>query len=68
VLKFVIVIVTAWFVAQLLAGILRNRRQPAEPDPGDYAGVPARLRPRPNMGAGAIALAEPDEEGEGRPF
>ena len=50
----------AWLVWRLLGPRLYRPSQPAEP--GDYAGRPARLRPRPKMGAGAVALSEPDEE------
>lgn len=42
--------------------------QPAESEPGDYAGRPALLRPRPKLGAGAVAIAEPDEEDEFQSF
>jgi len=57
--ELVITALAAWGVARLIS---RRIQRPSEPEPGDYAGFPARLRPRPNAGAGAIALAEPDED------
>ena len=49
-----------WFVVRVVGGSLGWPGQSAEP--GDYAGRPARLRPRPGRGSAAVALAEPDEE------
>jgi hypothetical protein len=60
-LEFVIVAVVFWLVWRLVAA-LRQPDQPAEPEPGDYAGSPVRLRPRPRPGASAVAVAEPDED------
>ena len=60
--ELVVVLLAAWFVWRVITHALRRPSQPAEPD--NYAGTPARLRPRPKLGAGAIAIAEPDEEDE----
>ena len=58
----IVVLIGAWFVWRFIAIVFGLPRQPAEPE--DYAGVPARLRPRPNSDAGAVALAEPEEDDE----
>jgi hypothetical protein len=57
----VLTILVVLFVCNFVARIVRRPTFPAEPETDDYAGVPARLRPRPKSGAGAIALEEPDE-------
>jgi len=54
-----------WFVSRHISGLPGNRGLRAEP--GDYAGSPARLRPRPGRGSAAVALAEPDDEEEEQP-
>jgi hypothetical protein len=58
--ELVVLLLVAWFVLRIVARAFGGRRQPAEPD--DHLGVPARLRPRPNSSAGAVALMEPDED------
>jgi hypothetical protein len=64
--ELAILLLAAWlvarFVGRLISGPLGRPGQPAEP--GDFAGHPARLRPRPGRGAAAVALVEPDEEEE----
>jgi hypothetical protein len=54
-----VLLLAAWLVWRF---VIRRLRNPAEPDP--YAGILARLRPCPKSGAGAVALAEPDEDDE----
>ena len=63
-IELAVVLLAAWFVWRLIALRLKLPGQAAEPGPSrdDYAGVPSRLRPRPKFGAGAVALAEPDED------
>lgn len=61
-IEFAITLFVVWFVWQFVARLLSRRQHPAEPETDDYAGVPARLRPRPKSGASAIALQEPDED------
>jgi hypothetical protein len=55
--------VLAWLLWRFVSRLL-NPSQPAESEPGNYAGTPAKLRPRPKLGAGAVALAEPDDDEE----
>jgi hypothetical protein len=59
---FALTIAFVIFVCNFIAGLVKSRREPVEPEPDDLAGVPARLRPRPKSGAGAIALEEPDDD------
>jgi hypothetical protein len=61
--EFVVTLLAMWLVWRVVT-MLRSRSQPAEPGSsrGGLAGVPSWLRPRPKSGAGAIALAEPDED------
>lgn len=63
-LELAVVVLAAWFVWRLIAQRLKLPGQPAEPGRDDFAGVPARLRPRPKAGAGAVALEEPDDADE----
>ena len=58
----VLTILVVLFVCNFVVRVVRRPTYPAEPEPDDFAGVPARLRPRPKSGAGAIALEEPDED------
>jgi hypothetical protein len=64
--ELAVVLLAAWFVWRIIAQRFPRPSQPAEP--GDYAGTPARLRPRPGSRSGAVALAEPDEDDEEQPF
>lgn len=61
--ELAVVLVLGWLLWRLIA-----RRLPfvsARPkEPEDFAGRLAYLRPLPKAGAGAVALAEPDEEDE----
>ncbi len=59
---WVLMVLAVAAVAHVIARIWTGPSQPAEPD--DYADTPARLRPRPRTGAGAIALAEPENVDE----
>ena len=61
-IEFAITLLVVLFVCQFVARLFSRRQHPAEPETDDYAGVPARLRPRPKSGASAIALEEPDED------
>lgn len=61
VFEFVVVVIAAWFVWRIMTRAMRPS-QPAEPEPGDYAGSPARLRPRPKLDSGAVAVAEPEDD------
>ena len=58
--EWLVFVVALWMVARVISQALSRPSQPAEPE--DYADVPASLRPRPKRGAGAVALAEPDED------
>jgi len=58
----VFTLLVALFIWRFLAGMIGRSKTPGGPD--DYANVPARLRPRPKSGAGAVALEEPDEDDE----
>jgi hypothetical protein len=53
----IIVVLAIYLIWRLLSARVAR---PVEPD--DLAGVPARMRPRPKLGAGAVALEEPDED------
>jgi len=59
--EFVVTLVLAWLVLRFIVRSLTPSK-PAEP--GDHADTFAKIRPRPKSGAGAIAVAEPDEEFE----
>ena len=61
--EWAIFLIALWLLARLLLQAFSRSDQPAEPD--DHAEIPSRQRPRPERGAGAVALAEPDEEDEG---
>jgi len=60
--ELTVLLLLAWFVWSLVARRLPNPLQRKGPD--DAANVPAGLRPRPHLNAGAVALAEPDEDDE----
>ncbi len=60
--ELVILLLVVWFLLRFVARVIGIRGQPAEPN--DYAGVPVRIRPRPNSSAGAVVLMEPDENDE----
>jgi hypothetical protein len=64
--EFAVVLAAAWLVVRIIRRAITGSRsaESAEPTPGDFAGSPAKLHPRPKSGAGAIALAEPDDENE----
>lgn len=71
-LQVAIILIGVWFVWRVIAGLFgpRRRAEPAEPAEhgrDDYAGVPARLRPRPKAGAGAVALARLEDDEENLP-
>ena len=60
-IEFLVFVLVAWFVVRFIARLLpRTQRS----EPGDFAGKFARIRPRPKKGAGAVALAEPDDDEE----
>jgi hypothetical protein len=59
--EFAITLLFAWFVLRFLIRVVRRPSDLAETEPGDFGGNPARLRPQPRYGAGAVAVAEPDE-------
>jgi hypothetical protein len=60
--ELAVLLLAVWFVSRFIARRLPRSSKPAEP--GDYAESPAKLRPRPRQGVGAIALAEPEEDEE----
>jgi hypothetical protein len=61
-----IVLLMALFVWRFIVQIrAMNQHLPAEPD--DEAYVHARLKPRPKLDSGAVALEEPDEDDEEQP-
>lgn len=57
----VVLISCVYRIVRRMLGL--SRPTEAEP-PADYAGSHARLKPRPKRDAGAVALAEPDENEE----
>jgi len=58
-----IVLLMAFFVWQFTVELREmNQHHPTEPD--DEAHVHARLKPRPELNSGAVALEEPDEDDE----
>jgi hypothetical protein len=63
-IEFVLFVLVAWLVARFVLR-LAIRNQPSGQEPGDFEGKLAKIKPRPKHGAGAVALAEPDEEDEG---
>ena len=68
-IELVILLLGAWlvlrFVGRLISGSPGRPSQSAEP--GDHAGRPAQLRPRPGRDSAAVDLAEPDEEEDQQP-
>jgi hypothetical protein len=61
---FALTVAVVLFVCNFIVGLVRRTSKPVEPEPNDLAGVPAKLRPRPKSGAGAVALEEPDDDDE----
>lgn len=59
-------ILLLWILTTIATQAFTRPAEPAEPPPGDEPRVPARLRPRPKLGAIALALAEPDDEEDNR--
>jgi membrane protein implicated in regulation of membrane protease activity len=66
-IEALLTVLLAWLVWRF---ITRSLRGPSRPDsgPDNLAGSPARLRPRPKIGSGAVALDEPDDEGDSDAF
>ena len=58
--ELAVVLLLAWLLWRFIAPRISGA-SPQPTEPGDFAGRPASLRPRPKAGAGAVALAEPDE-------
>lgn len=62
-LELAVSVLAVWFVWRFILRQLRLPGRSASPGSGqDYADIAARLRPRPKSGAGAIALAEPEDD------
>jgi hypothetical protein len=61
VFEFASDIVLIWCLYRIVAGLFGLGR-PAEADSDDFAGSPARRKPRPKSGASSVALAEPDDD------
>jgi peptidoglycan/LPS O-acetylase OafA/YrhL len=59
--ELAVLLLVAWFVWRFVDRRISGSRDRSA-EPGDYAGRPARLRPRHGRGSSAVALAEPDEE------
>jgi hypothetical protein len=62
-LELLLLLAVVWFVWRFLNSIF-NPHQPAEPIEDPFAGVRAPRRRGPKGQAGAVALAEPDEDTE----
>jgi hypothetical protein len=54
-------VILIWCLYRIVAGLFGLGR-PAEADSDDFAGSPARRKPRPKSGASSVALAEPDDD------
>ena len=65
--ELAIVAVVLWFVLRFVRNLFRPR-EPSESVEDPLAGVPSPKRRAPQNRAGAVALAEPDEEDENRSF
>jgi len=59
VFQSIIILLIVAFVFRFIARVCNVQSRPAEPD--DCASFTARLRPRPTLDAGAVALEEPHE-------
>jgi hypothetical protein len=60
--QLALVVVLIWGLYQIVTRMLGLSRPTEAEPPADYAGIPARLKPRPKKGAGSVALAEPDDD------
>lgn len=56
-----LVVMLIWSLYRIITRMLGLSRPTEAEPPADYAGSPARLKPRPKTGAGSVALAEPDD-------
>jgi hypothetical protein len=60
---WIIVLLFVVFVWRFVARLWHKSEEPTGPVwPADNANVPASIRPRPNLNAGAVAVEEPDED------
>jgi len=60
ILGAIIILVSAVFVWRFVTRVWAyESEEPARPDD---ATVPARIKPRPHLNAGAVALEEPDDD------
>ena len=64
ILQLALVVVLIWGLYRIIVRMLGLSRPTEAEPPADYAGSPARLKPRPKRGAGSVALAEPDDDEE----
>jgi hypothetical protein len=58
-----VLICSLYRIVSRMLGLSRSKEAEL---PADYAGSPARRKPRPKMGAGSVALAEPDDDDASR--
>jgi hypothetical protein len=65
IVEALLVLLIVQFVFRYIERIWDSRYHPAEPD--DEADTYARLKPRPKLNSGAVALDEPDEDNEELP-
>jgi hypothetical protein len=65
--QLAIVAVVLWFVLRFVRNLFKPR-EPSESVEDPLAGVPSPKRRGPPNRSGAVALAEPDEEGENRSY
>lgn len=68
--------IIGWFIVLLMLGFVSlfiaqiremNLHHPTEPEPDNEADIYARLKPRPKLDSGSVALEEPDEDDEEQP-
>jgi hypothetical protein len=62
IVEALLVLLIVQFVFRYIERIWDSRYHPTEPDDETY--VHARLKPRPKLDSGAVALEEPDEDEE----
>jgi hypothetical protein len=60
--QLLLAVVLIWCVYRIIARLLGFERPTEADPPADYAGSPAGRKPRPKVGAGSVALAEPDDD------
>lgn len=60
--QLLLAVLLIWGLYRVIASLFGLGRPTEAEPPSDYAGSTAGRKPRPKVGAGSVALAEPDDD------